>query len=171
MTDPNKRYAVFLDIDGVLTSARVQLGHTCEKHMLWDRFDPIAIDFLNRLDSKFNIEFVIASTWKNHIAANDPSYFHWIISSFRNAGFRGVFPYGRWKTNPRNEHYSGLNDRALEVKDYLAEFGPYDDFLIFDDSDYLYDKTLGKRRHVKCCSQNGILLKQMRHVLAITGNW
>lgn len=169
-----KKYAVFLDIDGVFCSTRVQLGHTCSNHKMWDKFDPVAIDFMNKIDDMYHVDFVLMSTWKNHIKHDDPTYFHWINSSFRNAGFRGRFPWPHWKTNPRNEQnekYNKMNGRAFEVQDYLNEFGPYDDFLLFDDSHYDFNTVLGKKRWVRCDPENGILFKQMHHALAIMGQW
>lgn len=97
----------------------------------------------------------------------------WINSSFRNAGFRGNFPWPNWKTNPRNEldKYNRMNGRAIEVADYLKEFGPYDDFLLFDDSNYDFNATLGIKRWIRCDSENGILVKQMMHAMSIMGQW
>lgn len=168
-----KRYAVFLDIDGVFTSARVQAGHTCSNHPMWDKFDPVAVDFMNKLDSLFNVDWVLMTTWKNHIDTTDPMYFHWINSSFRNAGFRGSFPASAWKTNPDNnlDKYNKLNGRALEVADYLREYGPYDDYLLFDDCDYAFNQTLDRKRWVRTSADDGLLLKHMRQALSITGSW
>lgn len=166
-----RRYVVFLDIDGVFTSDRVQLGHTCEKHKMWDKFDPVAVDFMNTLDHKYNVEFVLSSTWKNKLDVNDTWIYHWMNSSFRNAGFRGVFPWPRWKTNPRNEEYQGFNDRAKEIMDYLEEFGPYDDYLIFDDTNYMFNETLPKKRWIRTDSENGLAVKQMKNVLSLVGEW
>lgn len=169
----NKKYAIFLDIDGVFCSARVHMGHTCTKHKMWDKFDSVAIDFMNYIDDTYDVDFVITSTWKDHISTDDPVYYHWINSSFRNAGFRGVFPWPNWKTNPTNDtvKYNKLNGRAYEVSDYLKEFGPYDDFIIFDDSEYDFNRTLGKKRWVRCSSTDGILSKHMQHALALMGPW
>lgn len=173
MVNQASKYAIFLDIDGVFCSARVQMGHTCTKHMMWDRFDPIAIDFMNKIDDLYDVDFVLMSTWKNHIKHDDPVYYHWINSSFRNAGFRGKFPWPNWKTNPTNdlEKYNRMNGRAIEVADYLKEFGPYDDFLLFDDSHYDFNVILGVKRWVRCDPENGILVKQMKHALSLMGPW
>ena len=169
----SKKYAIFLDIDGVFCSTRVQLGHTCSNHKMWDRFDPIAIDFMNKIDDLYDVDFVLMSTWKNHIKHDDPVYYHWINSSFRNAGFRGRFPWPNWKTNPHNEihKYNSMNGRAHEVADYLKEFGPYQDFMLFDDSHYDFNAVLGKKRWVRCDPGNGILLKQMDYAMSLMGSW
>ena len=166
------KYAIFLDIDGVFCGTRMQMGHTCDKHLMWDKFDPIAVDFMNRIDAKHNVEFIIMSTWKENIKHIDPMYFHWINSSFRNAGFRGEFAYPYWKTNPLNtDKYSGFSCRAKEVADYLTEYGPYKDYLLFDDTDYDFNRLLGRKRWIRCHSEDGLLSAQMKRAMAIMGEW
>lgn len=166
------KYCVFLDIDGVLCSHRVQIPFA-DKHGMWDRFDPVAVDFFNMMDAKYDIDWVLMSTWKNHLKADDPMIFHWMNAAFRSAGFRGTYPYPNWKTNPRNEldRYNKMNGRAHEVKDYLSEFGPYDDFMLFDDSHYDFNQVLGVKRWVRCDPNDGILTKQMQHAMSLMGNW
>ena len=166
------KYAIFLDIDGVFCGTRMQMGHTCSKHAMWDRFDPIAVDFMNKIDELHNVEFVIMSTWKDKVNHSDPMYFHWINSSFRNAGFRGEFAYSYWKTNPLNtDKYTGFSCRAAEVADYVREYGPYKDYLLFDDSDYDFNRILGKKRWTRCHSEDGLLSAQMKRAMAIMGEW
>ena len=112
------------------------------------------------------------STWKENIKHNDPMYFHWINSSFRNAGFRGEFAYPYWKTNPLNtDKYSGFSCRAKEVADYLTEYGPYKDYLLFDDTDYDFNRLLGRKRWIRCHSEDGLLSAQMKRAMAIMGEW
>ena len=43
-----KRYLVFLDVDGVLASTRVQLAQDFD-YKVWAKFDPVAVDFFNKL--------------------------------------------------------------------------------------------------------------------------
>lgn len=168
----SKKYAVFLDIDGVFCGHRMQMGHTCENHMIWDKFDPVAVDFMNRIDSMYNVDFIIMSTWKEGVKYDDPMAFHWINSTFRNAGFRGSFPWPNWKTNSAEDNkYNSMNGRAWAVKDYLAEFGPYTDYLLFDDTDYSFNQVLGRKRWIRCSSEDGLLTKHMRHALALMGEW
>ena len=64
-----------------------------------------------------------------------------------------------------------LHGRAVEVADYLAEFGPYEDFLLFDDSNYDFNRVLGKKRWIRCDSEDGLLSKHMKHAMAIMGQW
>ena len=174
MVKMTNKYAIFLDIDGVFCGTRMHMGHTCENHKMWDRFDPIAIDFMNMIDAKYDVDFVIISTWKQNIQHDDPVYYHWINSSFRNAGFRGTFPWPNWKTDPLNttdNKYHMLNGRSLEVADYLKDYGPYKDYLIFDDTDYGFNSILGRKRWIRCHSEDGLLSGQMKRATAIMGEW
>lgn len=164
------KYAVFLDIDGVLCGNRMQIAHA-SKHGMWDRFDPVAIEFFNMIDDKYNVDWVLMSTWKNHLKKDDSLIYHWINAAFRSAGFKGTFPYPNWKTNPDNKFYEGMNNRAKEVADYLKDFGPYNDFLLFDDSHYGFNEYLGKKRWIRCHPEDGLLSKQMKHALSLMGAW
>jgi hypothetical protein len=139
---------------------------------MWDKFDPIAVDFMNKIDELYDVDFVIMSTWKDNIDHKDPMYFHWINSSFRNSGFRGEFAYPHWKTNPFNStKYVGFSCRAVEVSDYLKDHGPYKDYLLFDDSDYDFNRVLGRKRWIRCHSEDGLLSGQMKRAMTIMGEW
>lgn len=162
-----KKYVVFLDIDGVFTSSRVHQSADIYKSPMWDKFDPVAVDFMNRLDEQHDIDFVLMSTWKNGLNPHDTTVYHWVLAAFRNAGFRGHFPYPEWKTDPNND---APGNRADHVKTFLS-LNCYDDFLLFDDNDYQFNDKLDKRRFVKTDAENGLLIKHMRNALSITGMW
>ncbi len=165
------KYLAFLDIDGVLTSNRVHVAHN-SADMMWQRFDPVAIDFLNFMHDTYDVEFVIMSTWARGCDVKDPSVEHWVRATFASAGFRGMIARP-WKTDPDNIVLAkGLHYRAYAVKDYLDNFGQdIDDFILFDDTHYDFDRILGKKRLVKTCPDNGLLFKHMLHAKSIMGNW
>lgn len=167
------KYLCFLDVDGVFTSVRAQLGQTARKHPMWDKFDPLAVDFLNHLDADYDLDFVLMSTWKNGLNMDDTTAYHWVCATFRNAGFTGTFPWKRWKTSfpefPKEESYK-YNERAYEVKHYLEQY-ECDDFLLFDDTAYDFNKVLGVKRHVRTSAQDGMLTKHMLHALSLVGTW
>ena len=75
-----KKYAIFLDIDGVFTSHRVHMSKRFER-MMWVEFDKVAIEFMNTIHEKHNVDFVIMSTWKNGLDSADPMIIHWIDSA------------------------------------------------------------------------------------------
>ena len=53
-----RKYLVFLDIDGVFTSSRVHYAHNAV-YKMWHRFDPVAVDFMNKIHDKYPVEFVL----------------------------------------------------------------------------------------------------------------
>lgn len=168
----NRKYLVFLDIDGVFTSSRVHYTHNAEYEM-WHRFDPVAVDFLNRIHDTYPVEFVLISTWKNYLRNDDVNVSHWIRAAFGNSGFRGTFSE-LWKTDPDNlwpNKPSGYN-RAHEISDYLKEHATdVEDYIIFDDNDYGFERVLGKRRFIRTDPENGLLHKHMLNAMSIMGNW
>ena len=163
------KYIAFLDIDGVFTSTRVQLASL--NHMsIWDTFDPIAINFMNRLHHQIDdISFVLISTWKNGLDRHDVFLSHWVQSAFRNAGFDGQLG-DPWKTNPENATH--FTNRAFEIKNYLEKHSPQNkDYIIFDDNDYAFERVLGRKRLIKTNGDDGLLHKHMLNALALVGTW
>lgn len=164
-----KAYLVFLDIDGVFTSQRVHTAHNSESAVLWQKFDPVAVDFMNYIHDTYNVEFVIMSTWKDHLP-NNTTIRHWVRAAFSNSGFRGKIAHD-WKTDPENEAFMKNDDRAIEVKNYLAERDWVADFILFDDNAYRFDDILGIKRLVRTDEVNGMLHKHMLHAKSIMGQW
>lgn len=168
------KYLAFLDIDGVLCSHRVQVAFGGDG--FWTRFDPVAIDYLNTLHDRFDIGFVICSTWKNSLDTDDTTIEHWVRSAFQNSGFRGNINRP-WKTNPENKTWShselsSRDQRPTEVKMYLEEYGHFiDDYIIFDDDSYNYKEVLGKSRQVKPDQNNGLLFKHILNAESLVGVW
>lgn len=164
-------YVVFLDIDGVFTSARVHLANNNGNgYSMWHKFDPIAIDFMNHIHDKYNVEFVLISTWKNDRKLERPMDFHWVAAAFANAGFRGKWAY-EWFSDPNNVRRLGEN-RANEIVRMISEFGPnVKDFIIFDDTDYGFNRIIGKKRWIRTTEENGLTHKNMLDALSIMGTW
>lgn len=169
---PETKYLVFLDIDGVFTSARVHYAHSGE-YKTWARFDPVAVDFMNKIHDRYPVEFVLISTWKNQLFNDDQMIAHWVQAAFENSGFRGVFA-DKWKTDPDNL-WPGKQPpyyRSHEIRDYLAEYGDQiQDYIIFDDNDYDFENVLGKKRWIRTDPDNGLMFKHMKNAMSITGQW
>lgn len=166
------KYLVFSDIDGVFTSNRVHTAHNAV-YPMWQRFDPVAVDFMNYIHDTHPVEFVLISTWKNYLRNDDHQIEHWVRAAFANSGFRGTFP-NMWKTDPDNLWVNKPSpyDRSHEIRDYLAEYGSHiSDFIIFDDNDYGFEKVLGKRRCVFTDPADGLLHKHMLNAMSIMGTW
>jgi hypothetical protein len=165
-----RKYLVFLDIDGVFTSSRVHYAHNGSYDM-WARFDPIAVDFMNKIHDRYPVEFVIMSTWKNFIDSKSMQSEHWVQSAFANSGFRGKFA-SPWKTDPDEEWIKQTMDRGEEVLRYLNTYGSdVEDFILFDDNRYRFNEILPKKRLVLTDSENGLLFKHMLNAQSIMGVW
>jgi hypothetical protein len=164
------KYLVFLDIDGVFTSSRVHAAHNASFDS-WHRFDPVAVDFMNRIHDTHPVKFVIMSTWKLGMDNDHEMTYHWVYSAFANSGFRGVLAKP-WKTDPDNFGFVKGWDRAHEVQDYLDNFGDgIEDFILFDDNRYRFNEVLGKKRLVQTDPENGLLYKHMKNALSLMGTW
>lgn len=163
------KYAVFLDFDGVLTTARTGFADAkCNGYTMWSRFDPVAIDFLNKIHLTFeDVKFVWITSWRP--ATIDPSNMdlHFAYTMFRNAGFLGEFA-DQWRVNPENT--ISRIDRALEIKDWIDK-NPIIDYLIFDDCDYKFNEILGKKRLIRTDPNDGITYKNMQYAWNICGQW
>ena len=165
-----RKYLVFLDIDGVFTSSRVHYAHAASYEM-WHRFDPVAVDFMNKIHERYPVEFVLMSTWKNYIDVNSHMIEHWFRAAFGNSGFRGQFATP-WKTDPDNLALQKKWDRGDEVREYLDTYATdVKDFILFDDNVYNFDKALGVKRLVRTDPENGLLYKHMLHAQSIMGQW
>lgn len=183
-------YLVFLDIDGVLTSHRVHASHGGSSNM-WSRFDPVAVDLLNRLHDFFDVEFVISSAWQEGVSIKDPQNFLWVEAAFRSAGFRGKFPYPSWKVDPEGEvarkgygeeytftvmgqeRKTKRKDRPQKIQHYVEQHTSENflDYLILDDSDFGFEEILGPGKFVKTDPENGILWAHIQDIFAKTSHW
>lgn len=165
-----RKYLIFLDIDGVFTSNRVHYAHNAA-YKMWSRFDPVAVDFMNKIHDTYPVEFVLMSTWKNGLRSDDQITEHWVRAAFANSGFRGEFA-SPWKTDPDNFSPMKKWDRGNEVKDYLENFATdVEDFILFDDNRYRFNEILGKKRLVQTNPDDGLLHKHMLHATSLMGNW
>jgi hypothetical protein len=138
---------------------------------MWHRFDPVAVDFMNKIHDRYPVEFVLMSTWKNYIDVKSHTIEHWVRAAFGNSGFRGQFATP-WKTDPDNLALQKKWDRGDEVREYLDTYATdVKDFILFDDNVYNFDKALGVKRLVRTDPENGLLYKHMLHAQSIMGQW
>jgi len=164
-------YLVFLDIDGVLTSHRVHTAHNAADAAMLQRFDPVAVDFMNYVHDTYPVQFVLMSTWKDGLRNDDVMIEHWVRAAFANSGFRGVLA-NPWKTDPDNLASTKRWDRAHQVKDYLDMYGDaVADYILFDDNRHRFAEILGKQRLVLTDATNGLLHKHMLNAKSLMGHW
>jgi len=171
-----QKYLVFVDFDGVLTSSRVHLSQDTDPYNhypMWSTFDPVVVEFFNKLHHKYEgVRFVWTTSWRNNVP-KDISVEHLAYSMWYNAGFRGMFG-DPWTVNPDDQRdgYMNHTSRAEEIKHYLENYAQgCKDFVIIDDNDYNFNKVLGIKRFVRTNPDDGMLLKHMKNILALTGNW
>lgn len=62
--DKNNTNIIFLDIDGVLCSARCHVGSTHDKKgTIWDDWDSVVVGLIKQLCNHHNAQIVFISTW------------------------------------------------------------------------------------------------------------
>lgn len=169
--ESDKKYYVFLDMDGVLTSARYQYAASAatKNYPIWALLDPVGVRFLNKIcDVHEGVEIVFSTTWTNYFPM-DRTARHWIYSCFMSAGFTGRIS-NNYRINEDNDPALYGGGRARAIKQYLETY-PADDFLILDDNDYGFNSELGIRRFVKTDAVNGILMDHMERAMSIVGQW
>lgn len=123
----SKPKVVFLDFDGVLTSARVHAAHG--DGAPWKTFDPVTLNFFKR---QMNVEFVISSTWRLHFD------FRGITHIFGSTGW-DIPLHQIWCTphpskvgiTDRNKDYGS---RAREIMAWIDEHLGDRDFVVVDDA-------------------------------------
>lgn len=166
-----KDYVIFYDIDGVLTSPRVQLSHYIEDVEIDSIFDPVAIQLFNKICimHDFNVSLVCVSSWKNGKKGTSlESYMSW-NRMLRNAGFLGDIPRNGWTTTPSGEY---INDRADQILRFLDDKPYVKDIIIFDDSDIGYsDNPHLAERYIRTDSYNGITFNNVKDAIEIVENW
>jgi len=134
-----KNPIIFLDIDGVLCTAR-----SCVRQGgLMQILDPVGIWMLSSIIEEFNAKLVLSSTWRK---------FHdqmSMIAILQNSGMPKVPWHQNWKTP------EGHGPRGNEIQEWLENNGGPDPIyvIIDDDSDMLPEQMT---RFVKTDSYEGI---------------
>lgn len=114
---------IVLDIDGVLCCDRVHIANSaydCPDNRL-RKFDPVAVRFLTDLGRKYNIEFVISSTWRNVLTES-------ILKMAFNMSGLDITLHKYWQT-PVGKH------RYDEIESWLFDIDTkeYDNIIVIDD--------------------------------------
>ena len=164
------KHIVFVDFDGVLTTARVHFSQPKTAYQTWSQFDPIAINFFNKIHDNYeDVSFVWTTSWRNQIETCD-NLEHILYSMWYNAGFTGFF--GKpWRVNADND-LEMFEHREKEIDDYLTNYAPDNKgFIIFDDNDYGYDDVFGKNHFIHTDPQNGITFENMRQAWNVVSRW
>jgi hypothetical protein len=141
---------LFLDIDGVLTSARVHVAS--QKPGTWAAFDPVAVNFLEKVVDKWPAEIVISSTWRRIYDRYD---------------WEGLFGLSNMTRYFHQNWRTGLDGpkRTHEIAEWLvAHGGPEYNYIILDDEDHSFTEEQ-KRHWVHTDSENGMTLENYSEIL------
>lgn len=122
---------IFLDIDGVVTSARTG----------WYNMDIFTVNFLLWLCKESNSKIVISSTWRKN---------HGII--FWSAIF-GEFMHEDWCTPITKTN----QNRGQEIKSWLENHQTITDYIILDDDTDMLEEQLS--HFIQTNSSNGMLFE------------
>lgn len=139
---------IFLDIDGVLTSARVHIpsGHGGA----WRRFDPIALEFIEKVGHRWPAKIVLSSTWRDFFDYRS------ITHIFHNSTIPELL-HSDWKTKNRQAN------RGLEVEAWLSAHPNVENYIILDDnSDFLPHQM---KQLIQTHEEEGMLSKHYQLVL------
>lgn len=159
----NKTIIVFLDIDGVLNNVGFVNSLSSKEYYkkVYDWRDTYDIGFLysknirefvkaiNELDTKYNVELVLSSTWRG---GGTP-----VIDKLN----RILVDHGSNVAITRVTGYIDSMHRGTEVDDYLKS-NEYDSYIIIDDDNDFFDS---QRPHFyRCDSQVGFVYEEFIQV-------
>lgn len=134
---------IFLDVDGVITSARTG----------YSNFDVYAVHFLRWVCEASSARIVISSTWRaNHS-----------LGFFRRIFYDYIFRDGDWKT----PYINSPERRGGEIRAWLEKHQPIEKYLILDDdSDFLPEQL---PFHIRTDTLNGLLFEDMDRIRLFFG--
>lgn len=134
---------LFLDIDGVLCSARIYAAYNDQGSGTWWRFDPAAIEFLKSLIKKYNIQIVFSTSWRKFYRIDKCEFFNnrsvifdqklscaeQLKIRFEFEGLENCF-HKEFAT----PIYFGSRRRGQEIAEWLNDNkGTYKNYIILDD--------------------------------------
>lgn len=145
---------IFLDIDGVLTSARVHIAYGDKG--IWHRFDPAAVEFFGRILRDTGASLVISSTWRR---GNDREG---MIRDLLQGGGPAAQPMVDALHQDWSTPVHGYPSRGAEIAAWLSAHPDVTGYLIVDDdSDMLAEQ---RPNFIQTHYHDGILTD---HYLAI----
>lgn len=149
---------VFLDIDGVLCTPRAALA--LGDYGIIRAFDPVGIQFLNRLFEAAPYFLVMTSTWRRDVGSR---------TALQACGCHAPF-HEHWRTGDRwssGDIQCSRDARPAEIGDWLAKHGPAE-FIIFDDDPFNWTEEQAGRL-VECDTYNGITITAMEKAFDLFG--
>jgi hypothetical protein len=147
---------IFLDIDGVLCTARSHLAATTRFHMR--HLDPVGTRLVGRLCDEFDAKIVLSSTWRKEFDQDAMTVI------LLQAGLSDVPWHQCWKTPTL---YGDENTRGKEIAEWHRNNQGVTDYVILDDdSDMNADQV---DHFVQTDSYDGLSYLQWERARSILG--
>jgi hypothetical protein len=117
---------IFLDLDGVLVTARLLRRITAERESLADALDPQAVALLNGLVAHADAQIVISSSWRELFHLDE------LRQLLESAGLHGPI----LDVTPQGLPVAGAKTavRGHEIQQWLDQHPEVSAFVIFDDA-------------------------------------
>lgn len=150
---------LFLDIDGPMIPGRSWVSQGkfdfSRDSGIYDTFDPIAVDTINKLIDKTGLEIVVSSAWRN-------KGFDYVMDVFEKNGLSPEHVHDDWRTikwpDP-NEPF----ERDKEINEWLSRHPEVTLSAAIDDS------QLSVANFVKVTFEDGMLSAQQSQLFSIFG--
>jgi hypothetical protein len=141
---------IFLDIDGVIATARSHLGHGKYGGSMVD-FDPMVAGMIIRLCTKYNAKIVITSTWRLNIKDLMRTGDYRKDRLYNQLYITGLLEYLHhdWKT-PELDGVRGEDViRGHEIQAWLDQHVDVSNYVILDDDSDMLEHQLKFHVHIK----------------------
>lgn len=145
--------ALFLDIDGVICTARA--GYMTNPHNVWRNFDPVAIGMIRNLCDEFFLKLVASSTWR--IGGGEIIDLRTVLST-HGLPEHYFFSGNKWKTER-------LKDRAEEIDTWLNKHNHIKRYIILDD-DNSFKNTPLEKRFIQTHPEDGMTTLNYRNAVS-----
>lgn len=148
--------AIFLDVDGVLCTARSYFAYDIpRKHRMWNSWDELACTTLREVCKK-GIQIVVSSTWRqplHEVELKEHMTKHGLIEFLRLPDWKTPDLFGE--------------GRGLEIKDYLSHNPDIEDYKILDDVDQFLEEQANKV--ILTDPENGMSAENIRKLYRWSG--
>ncbi len=158
---------IFLDIDGVLNSPNYTKRYKemqTKKERIYKNIDDNALNYLQKLQNKYNAKIVLISTWRKwgksisidkfkKSIKEDPITEDEITEDYAN--LRTLYEKLRLEYDlDLDDMTDDLQNRMLEIQLYLLLHKEIEKFVILDDDDENFTEMF-EEQFIQCCTEGG----------------
>ncbi len=163
---------IFLDFDGVLTTARYHnMLRRCNKVTL-DRFgelfDPQAVANLQTILKQTRAKLVITSSWRTEGLGMMRDLWHTRMLPGQVADITPFYLYGAFRRSSAKEPFVGFTSgsRGMEIAEWLIRNAePHTPYVILDDEEDILLRQID--RFIKIDAETGITLENAHHAIEL----